>query len=149
MAADEHDAAASDAGGSDATLRPAGRGEATRGQTDYKPTLTASNLAGFIQSATMNLSPFLFVPLMLLYGLNYTELGFLVLVNFLAQFVACLYFGWPVNKYGYKPFCIGAHVVIVLGLVLFAAAPWIAPSNEMVVFAVATVVFSILPRRST
>ena len=56
--------------------------------TGYRRTLTACNLAGFIQSATMNLSPFLFVPLMLLYGLSYTQLGFLVLVNFVAQFAA-------------------------------------------------------------
>ncbi len=110
---------------------------------DYKRTLTASNLAGFIQSVAMNFSPFLFVPLMLLYGLSYTELGFLVLVNFLAQFVACLYFGWPVNKYGYKSFCIGSQVVIVVGLALFALAPWIAPGREMIVLALGTVVFSI------
>lgn len=109
----------------------------------YKRTLRASNFAGFIQSATMNLSPFLFVPLMLLYGLTYTELGFLVLVNFLAQFVACLYFGWPVNRYGYKPFCVGSQVAIVVGLALFACASWIAPGNEIVVFAVGTVIFSL------
>lgn len=112
-------------------------------EPDYKRTLTASNLAGFIQSAAMNLSPFLFVPLMLLYGLSYTELGFLVLVNFLAQFVACLYFGWPVNKYGYRLFCIGSQLAILVGLVLFACAPWIAPHHELVVFSIATVVFSL------
>jgi fucose permease len=110
---------------------------------DYRRTLRASNLAGFIQSATMNLSPFLFVPLMLLYGLSYTELGFLVLVNFMAQFVACLYFGWPVNKYGYKPFCIGSQVAIVVGLVVFASAPYIAPNDEVVALVVGTVIFSI------
>ena len=81
----------------------------------YRRTLAASNLAGFIQSATMNLSPFLFVPLMLLYGLSYTQLGTLVLINFVAQFAADLYFGWPVNKHGYKPFCIGSQLAIVVG----------------------------------
>ena len=101
----------------------------------YRRTLAASNLAGFIQSATMNLSPFLFVPLMLLYGLTYTQLGTLVLINFVAQFAADLYFGWPVNKHGYKPFCIGSQLAIVVGLALFACAPWIAPGHEMVVFA--------------
>jgi len=110
--------------------------------SDYKRTLTACNLAGFIQSATMNLSPFLFVPLVLLYGLSFTQLGLLVLVNFVAQFVADLYFGWPVNRYGYKPFCIGSHVAVVVGLLLFASAPWIAPQNEMAVFIVGTIIFS-------
>jgi MFS family permease len=112
-------------------------------EPDYKRTLTACNLAGFIQSATMNLSPFLFVPLMLLYGLSYTELGALVLVNFIAQFVADLYFGFPVNKYGYRLFCIASQLMIVVGLGLFALAPWIAPGHEMVVFVIATVVSSL------
>jgi len=39
----------------------------------------------------MNLSPFLFVPLMLLYGLSYTQVGLLVLLNFAAQFAADLH----------------------------------------------------------
>ena len=69
---------------------------------DYRRTLTACNLAGFMQSAAMNLSPFIFVPLMMLYGLSYTQIGTLVLINFVAQFAADLYFGWPVNKYGYQ-----------------------------------------------
>lgn len=109
---------------------------------DYRRTLSACNLAGFIQSATMNLSPFLFVPLMLLYGLSYTQLGFLVLLNFVAQFAADVYFGWPVNKYGYRPFCIASQLAIVVGLTLFACAPWIAPGHELVVFAIGTVIFS-------
>ncbi len=114
----------------------------TAAATGYKGTLSACNLAGFIQSATMNLSPFLFVPLMLLYGLSYTELGALVLVNFVAQFAADLYFGWPVNKYGYRPFAIGSQLAIVIGLALFACAPWIAPGHEMVVLVIGTVIFS-------
>ncbi len=111
-------------------------------EPNYKRTLRASNLAGFIQSYTMNLSPFLFVPLMLLYGLSYTQIGSLVLINFVAQFVADLYFGWPVNKYGYRPFCIASQLAIVVGLALFACAPWIAPDHTFLVFAFATVIFS-------
>ena len=60
----------------------------------------------------------------------------------MAQFAADLYFGWPVNKYGYKPFCIGSQAAIVIGLALFACAPWIAPGHEMIVLAIATVIFS-------
>jgi len=108
----------------------------------FERTLKACNLGGFIQSAIMNLSPFLFVPLALLYGLSYTQLGFLVLLNFAAQFAADIGFGWSVNKYGYKPFCVGSQVAIVAGLGLFAAAPWIAQGREIVVFAFATVIFS-------
>jgi fucose permease len=108
----------------------------------YRRTLTACNLAGFMQSAAMNLSPFLFVPLMMLYGLSYTQIGSLVLINFAAQFLADVYFGWPVNKYGYRPFCVGAQLAIAAGLILFACAPWIAPAAPFVVFAVATVIFS-------
>lgn len=109
---------------------------------DFRRTLNACNLAGFIQSATMNLPPFLFVPLALLYGLSYTQLGLLVLLNFAAQFAADIGFGWFVNKYGYRPFCVGSQLAIVVGLGLFALAPWIAAGREIVVFALGTVVFS-------
>jgi len=111
-------------------------------ERDFRRTLSACNLAGFIQSATMNLSPFLFVPLMLLYGLTYTQLGTLVLVNFAAQFAADLGFGGLVNRFGYRPFCLGSQLAIVAGLALFAGAPWLAPGREFVVFLVATVLFS-------
>ncbi|MGI5939737.1 MAG: MFS transporter [Thermoleophilia bacterium] len=109
---------------------------------DYRRTLTACNMAGFTQSVTMNLSPFLFVPLILLYDLTYTQMGSLLLINFVAQFVADVVFGWPVNKYGYKPFCIASQVATVVGLLLFAAAPWIAPDHTFLVLAVATAIFS-------
>jgi len=111
-------------------------------QHHYLRTLRACNLAGFMQSAAMNLSPFLFVPLMMLYDLSYTQIGSLVLINFVAQFVADAYFGWPVNKYGYRPFCIGSQLAIAVGLVLFACAPWIVPGDPFPIFAVATVIFS-------
>lgn len=111
-------------------------------EAHYRRTLTACNLAGFIQSAAMNLSPFLFVPLMFLYGLSYTQIGTLVLINFVAQFVADVYFGWPVNKYGYKPFCIASQLAIAVGLILFGCAPWIAPDDPYIVFVIATIIFS-------
>jgi MFS family permease len=57
--------------------------------------------------------------------------------------LADIYFGWPVNKYGYRPFCVGAQLAIAVGLVLFACAPWILPGHPFVVFALATVIFSV------
>ncbi len=46
------------------------------------------------------------------------------------------------NKYGYKPFCIGSQLAIAIGLILFACAPWIAPNKPFLVFALATAIFS-------
>ncbi|NLP37679.1 MAG: MFS transporter [Firmicutes bacterium] len=109
---------------------------------NYQRTLFACNLAGFIQSATMNLSPYLFIPLSRLYGITYTQIGFLILINFVAQFAADIYFGQPVNKYGYRPFCVSSQLAIALGLILFASAPWIFPGNIFIVLVIATVIFS-------
>ena len=108
----------------------------------YRRTLTACNLAAFIQSATMNLAPFLFLTLNRLYGISFTELGFLVLVNFTAQFVADLIFAAPVNRFGFRPFCVGSQLGIFLGLSLFAAAPLLAPGREFPLLVLATVLYS-------
>ena len=110
---------------------------------NYKRTLYACNLAGFLQSATMNLSPYLFIPLSRLYGITYTQIGFLILINFVAQFAADIYFGQPVNKYGYRPFCVSSQLAIALGLMLFAAAPWLLPGNIFLVLVIATIIFSL------
>lgn len=110
---------------------------------DYRRTLKACNFAGFIQSATMNLSPYFFIPLSSLYGITYTQIGFLVFVNFAAQFAADLFFGQPVNKYGYRPFCIGSQFAIAFGLALFACAPWLMPGNIFLLLVIATIIFSV------
>ncbi len=108
----------------------------------FKHTRISCNVGSFAQGLSMNLTPFLFVPLKSLYGISYTELGFLVLVNFIAQFVADMNFGYLVNKYGYRLFCILSQLAITIGLVLFALAPWIAPNAIYPLLVVSTIIFS-------
>lgn len=108
----------------------------------YKNTARLCNLACFIQGVTPNMSPFLFIPLKLLYDLSYTQIGTLILLNFVVQLAADLGFGSPVNRFGYRPFLIGAHFGITLGLTIFALAPWIAPDNIYLPLVVGTVFFA-------
>ncbi|MGI5901067.1 MAG: MFS transporter [Desulfitobacteriia bacterium] len=107
---------------------------------NYRRTLRACNLGGFIESASMNLSPFLFIPLNVLYGITYTQIGFLVFLNFAAQFVADVFLGHPINKYGYRPFCIGSQFAVVFALVLFAGAPLLMPDNPFILLVIATII---------
>jgi len=88
----------------------------------------------------MNLPPFLFIPLNQLYGITYTQIGLLVLLNFIAQFIADVFFGYPINKYGYRPFCIGSQFSVAFALILLACAPWIMPDNVFLIVAIAIVI---------
>lgn len=108
--------------------------------TDYKRTLRACNFGGFIQSAAMNLLPFLFILLNQLYGITFTQVGFLVFINFAAQFVADMLFGHPINKYGYRPFCICSQFAVAFGLILLACAPFLMPGNLFVLLVIATII---------
>ncbi|MDD3169645.1 MAG: MFS transporter [Eubacteriales bacterium] len=107
---------------------------------NYKRTLNACNFGGFLQSATMNLPPFLFIPLNQLYGITYTQIGFLVFLNFAAQFGADVFFGHPINKYGYRPFCISSQFAVAFGLILLACAPWLLPDNVFLLLVIAIII---------
>lgn len=124
-----------------AKQRNGGISVANKGLT-FKHTAIACNIGCMVQGISMNMSPFLFIPLKLLYGISYTQLGFMVFINFLTQFAADLYFGKHVNKHGYRPFLIGAHFSMAFGLALFAFTPWIAPNNIHTLLVISTVIFS-------
>jgi fucose permease len=108
----------------------------------YRKTAKLCNVACFIQGVVPNLPPFLFIPLKLLYDLSYTQIGTLILLNFLIQLGADLLFGKPVHRYGYRPFIVGAHFGIMAGLVIFALAPWIMPGFVYIPLVVGTVFFA-------
>ena len=95
---------------------------------DYRRTLKACNFAGFIQSATMNLSPYFFIPLSSLYGITYTQIGFLVFVNFAAQFAADL-FRAAGQQTRLSPVLHRFAVCHRFWAGSFACAPWLMPGN--------------------
>ncbi len=99
----------------------------------------ATNLS---MSVISNLSPLLFLTFRWLYGISYTLLGLLVLVNFVTQLSIDLVFSFFSHKFNIKKTVKFTPVLAVLGLVLYACAPWIFPHAPYVGLMLGTVVFS-------
>ncbi|MGL4847389.1 MAG: MFS transporter [Clostridium sp.] len=111
-------------------------------KVSYKSTIYACYIGYFIQAIVVNLTPLLFIPLMEEFNLSYGQIGILIVVNFVTQFIFDIAFSKPVDKYGFRPFAIVAHIFCVVGFVLFSMTPVIFKGNEMVGFLIATMIFS-------
>ncbi len=107
----------------------------------YKRTIYACYVGFICQAIVVNLAPILFIPLRKLYGLSYEQLGSLVLINFVTQVMCDFSFHRAVDRLGYRPFVLGANIVMGFGFVLFSASPYLF-SNPYLGFAIATVIFS-------
>ena len=109
----------------------------------YKPTIRACYIGIVCQAVIINLTAILFVPLGEQFGLSYTQLGALVMVNFAVQVAVSLIFGPVVDRFGFRRFIVAAHVAAVVGMVWFAAAgrvpvdPYIVLLSGTMIFAVA------------
>ncbi|MBR4950512.1 MAG: hypothetical protein IKU23_02785 [Clostridia bacterium] len=79
------------------------------------------------QSIVANLSPVLFISFHTLYGISYTMLGMLVLINFLTQLITDLVFSFFSHKFNI-PFAVKlTPVLTVMGLIIYSLAPVMFP----------------------
>ena len=91
----------------------------------YKPTVRACYLGTICQAVNVNLTALLFTALGVQFGLSYTQLGGLVLVNFITQVAVAVIFGNVVDRVGFRIFIVGAHIAAAVGMGWFAATPWL------------------------
>ena len=108
----------------------------------YKPTVKACCIGIVCQAIINNLAAILFIPLAEQFGLSYTQLGALVLVNFIVQVTVSLVFGSFVDKFGFRRFIVVAHVFAIIGIACFASAN-IAPINPYVILMTGTIIFAV------
>ncbi len=94
------------------------------------------------QSIVANLSPVLFISFHTLYGISYTMLGLLVLINFFTQLIIDLVFSFFSHKFNIPLSVKLTPVLTVLGLLIYSLAPIMFPSNVYLGLALGTVVFS-------
>jgi MFS family permease len=107
----------------------------------YKSTAIACYIGNFVQAIVINLAPILFIPLRVLYGLSYTQLGLLVLINFSTQVAVDILLSGLADKHGFRGLCVLGQVLAILGLGLFALTPFIF-SNLYFGFVISTIIFS-------
>lgn len=93
-------------------------------------------------SVVANLSPLLFITFREYYGISYSLLGLLVLVNFCTQLTVDLLSSFFSHKLNIKLTVKCIPLVTILGLVIFALAPYIFPDAVYVGLLIGTVIFS-------
>lgn len=109
----------------------------------YKYTRLACYCSGVAMAATVNLSPLLFVTFRNLYGISYTMLGFLVVLNFSAQLIMDLMFSFFTKYFNIALTTRLMPIINLVGLVVFALIPALFPQYAYAGIILGTLCFSV------
>lgn len=90
-----------------------------------------------------NLSPLLFLTFRSIYGISYSLLGLLVLINFSTQLIIDLIFSFYSDKFNIPRVVKTMPFICTLGLIIFALSPLLFPSLPYIGLALGTVIFSV------
>lgn len=108
----------------------------------YKPTLLACCLTSASSAIPNVLSPLLFTTFHKVYGISYTLLGFLVVLNFATQLLIDLIYSFFSGKLNLKLSVKLTSGAIFGGLFLYALSPVLFPGAPYIGLALGTVIFS-------
>lgn len=109
----------------------------------YKRTKLACYTAYFTMSTIFSLPPLLFMTLREMYGISYTLLGTLVLINFCTQLSVDLIFTFFSKYFPVKKIVTVMPLITSLGLVIYAVTPMLLPEYAYVGLVAGTVIFSV------
>ena len=93
-------------------------------------------------AAVGNLPPLLFLTFRELYGISYSLLGFLILINFFIQLIIDLIFSFFSHKFNIPLVIKSMPLLTVSGFLIFAGAPVLFPSNVYLGLFLGTLLFS-------
>ena len=108
----------------------------------FKRAKFACYAANVSMSVVGNLSPLLFITFREAYGISYSLLGLLVLVNFCTQLLVDLIFSFFSHKFNIKLTVKSIPFFTIVGLVIFALSPFIFPNAVYVGLLIGTIIFS-------
>lgn len=110
---------------------------------DFKRTKLACYAAYFTMASIFCVPPILFVTFREIYGISYTLLGTLVLVNFFTQLGVDLVFTAFSKHFNTKIAVRVMPIVTSIGLLVYALIPMIFPNIAYVGLLIGTIIFSI------
>lgn len=110
--------------------------------SNYKRVKLACYASNVTMSIVGNLSPILFLTFHTIYGISYTALGFLVLINFVTQLAIDLIFSLFSHKFNIPLAVKSAPILGIVGLIVYAVSPLIFPESAYLGIAIGTVIFS-------
>lgn len=109
---------------------------------NYNRLKWAAYTANLSMSVVACLSPLLFVTFRTLYGISFTKLGLLVLINFLTQLGIDLMLSFIPHKFNIKKTVRLIPVLVTMGLLIYAVFPFIFPNHVYTGLVIGTVIFS-------
>ena len=109
----------------------------------YGITKAACYMTNISMSVVSNLSPLLFLTFNRRYGISFTLLGLLVLINFCTQLGIDLLFSFFSHKFNIKKTVKLTPIITTLGLAIFSVMPMIFPEAAYLWIALGTVIFSV------
>ena len=109
----------------------------------YKNTRLACYSVGFSMSAATNLSALLFVPFHEIYGISFSQLGFLVLVNFCTQLMIDLVFTFFSRCFNLEKTVKSIPAVVLAGFMIYTLVPMAMPEYTYAALVAGTFVFSL------
>lgn len=111
-------------------------------QTNYKRLKYACYITNVSMSVVANLSPILFLTFHNIYGISYSLLGSLVLINFITQLLIDLVFSFFSHKFNIPLAVKITPLLTVVGLFLYAVCPLAFPQYAYAGLVAGTLVFS-------
>lgn len=108
----------------------------------YKLTKKSCYLTGITMSIATNLSPLLFLTFRDMYGLSYTLLGLLVVINFVTQLSVDLIFTFFTKYFNIHKTVRITPFVAFVGLIIYAILPRLFPGMAFLWIALGTVICS-------
>lgn len=109
----------------------------------FKRTKLACYAAYFTMSSIFSLPPLLFVTFRETYGISYTLLGTLVLVNFCTQLTVDLIFTLFSKRFNVRQIVRIMPLITSAGLLIYALAPTLFPNHAYAGLLLGTVIFSV------
>ena len=98
--------------------------------------------ANVTMSAVANLSPVLFLTFRTLYGISYSSLGLLVLINFVTQLAVDLIFTLFSHKFNIAKTVKSIPVIAAIGFLVYSLWPFFMPDHVYAGLVLGTVIFS-------
>lgn len=98
--------------------------------------------ANVTMAAVGNLSPVLFLTFRALYGISYTLLGMLVLINFATQLIVDLAFSFFSHKFNIEKCVRSIPLISISGFIIYAVFPMIFPEMAYTGLVIGTIIFS-------
>ncbi|MEG2081444.1 MAG: MFS transporter, partial [Oscillospiraceae bacterium] len=108
----------------------------------YKLTKYSCYTANASMSVVSALTPLLFLTFHNLYGITYTMLGALVLINFSTQLFVDLIFSFYSHKFNITKMVKIIPILTFIGLIVYAVFPFLFPNAVYLGLVIGTVIFA-------